>query len=114
MTRIKIQVQFTLLLALALIVSACGKAGIFVEESRFFEAVVRGNSALNEAYFRQGDFNLKYVSSGDSAKPAVIYLHGTPGGWDNGARYLMDSTLQQQAHIISLDRPGWGGSILGG
>jgi len=114
MTRIKTWIQFTLVLALAFFVSACGKPDVFVEEAHFFEAEVRGNSALNEAYFQQGDSNLKYVSSGVSTQPAVIYLHGTPGGWGNGARYLMDLTLQREAHIISLDRPGWGGSILGG
>jgi len=95
MTRIKMWIQFTLLLALTLSVSACGKPGIFVEEARFFEAEVRGNSGLSVTDFQLDDFNLKYASSGDSTKPAVIYLHGTPGGWDNGARYLMDSALQQ-------------------
>jgi len=99
---------------LLLSLQACSKPDIFVEEERFFEAEVKDSAVIQERYLRQGDFRLKYVSAGSRSGPVVVYLHGTPGGWDNGARYLLDSGLQKVARIVSLDRPGWGGSSFNG
>jgi len=99
-------------MVLAAFLQACSKPDLFVEEERFFEAEVKGNAALQESYLQQGGFRLRYVSAGSHSGPTIVYLHGTPGGWDNGARYLTDTGLQAVARIVSLDRPGWGGSVL--
>ena len=40
----------------------------------------------------------------------VLFLHGTPGQWDNWGRYLDDARLQARATLIAVDRPGFGGS----
>ncbi|MDW6004758.1 alpha/beta fold hydrolase [Vibrio mangrovi] len=57
-------------------------------------------------------YQLRYVSSDDSAKsrPTVVFVHGTPGGWNSFARYFLDDDLRRQFRLVSLDRPGWGQS----
>ena len=53
------------------------------------------------------------VSAGDPQNPPVVFIHGTPGGWDAYASYLNAPVLREQFHLISLDRPGFGRSDRG-
>lgn len=54
--------------------------------------------------------NMHYVESGNVAKPAVLFVHGTPGGWKDFNSYLIFKTLKNNAHLVTVDRPGWGKS----
>ncbi|MEO0436931.1 MAG: alpha/beta hydrolase [Pseudomonadota bacterium] len=56
----------------------------------------------------QGNFVLHYVESGSAENPLVLFVHGTPGSWKAFARYLDDPSLKNRAHLISVDRPGFG------
>lgn len=53
---------------------------------------------------------VRYVSAGDPAKPLVFFLHGTPGSWHAFKHLIEDPELQQVAHMIAMDRPGFGAS----
>ncbi|HFB64091.1 MAG TPA: alpha/beta hydrolase [Aeromonadales bacterium] len=54
--------------------------------------------------------NIHYVETGDKDKVAVLFVHGTPGSWDNFWKYLLIKPLKDKAHLVSVDRPGWGDS----
>lgn len=55
--------------------------------------------------------NIHYVEvNDDQPKPLVIFVHGSPGDWVGWADYLTDPDLRQRAHMIAVDRPGFGGS----
>ena len=56
-------------------------------------------------------FDLHYVESGARTLPLVLFVHGTPGSWKAFARYLNDPRLHERAHLISVDRPGFGRSV---
>lgn len=47
-------------------------------------------------------------------RPVVLYVHGTPGGWSGARQLFAERELQRSARLLSLDRPGWGGSAEGG
>ena len=53
---------------------------------------------------------VNFAYSGDPNKPGIIFIHGTPGGWQAFQGYLADPQLQQDFFMVSVDRPGWGGS----
>lgn len=54
---------------------------------------------------------MHYVKVNDAkAKPLVIFVHGSPGDWSGWTDYLTDETLTRKAHLIAVDRPGFGGS----
>ncbi|GAB5408475.1 MAG: hypothetical protein BalsKO_08400 [Balneolaceae bacterium] len=53
---------------------------------------------------------MHYVSIGDSSKQSVLFVHGSPGSWDNFLEFLSDSSLLNNFHLISVDRPGFGKS----
>jgi len=51
-----------------------------------------------------------FVESGDPTKPAILFVHGSPGDWSAFWQYMVVTELKEKAHLISVDRPGWGDS----
>ncbi|MDV6234600.1 alpha/beta hydrolase [Leptospira ellisii] len=47
-------------------------------------------------------------------KNILIFIHGSPGAWNNYAWYLGDRDLRKSFCILSFDRPGFGKSGAGG
>jgi len=45
------------------------------------------------------------------AKVPVVFVHGTPGGWDDYKLFLADESLQQRFRLIAMDRLGHGDSL---
>jgi pimeloyl-ACP methyl ester carboxylesterase len=56
---------------------------------------------------------LHYAVAGPERAPLVLFVHGSPGSWDAFAAYLMDPGLTSTARLVSVDRPGYGGSDRG-
>lgn len=57
--------------------------------------------------------NMYYASTGNDSNQMVLFVHGAPGSWDAFMKYLGDTALMQRAHLVSVDRPGYGKSGLG-
>jgi pimeloyl-ACP methyl ester carboxylesterase len=38
----------------------------------------------------------------------IVFIHGSPGGWEAYGDYLKDSSLKEKAQLISVDRLGFG------
>jgi pimeloyl-ACP methyl ester carboxylesterase len=69
------------------------------ERPAAFQTVVVGNRPLH------------YVEVTDNeVKPLVLFVHGSPGDWTAWVQYLNDPELRHRAHLVSVDRPGFGGS----
>ena len=62
-------------------------------------------------------YNIRYVRidsrKRNSKKALIIFVHGSPGGWGDYISYLKEPRLQKAARLISVDRPGYGGSEKG-
>lgn len=54
-----------------------------------------------------------FVEVGSPANPPVVFVHGSPGTWDAFIEFLGDSQLAAKAHVISVDRLGFGQSQRG-
>jgi pimeloyl-ACP methyl ester carboxylesterase len=63
--------------------------------------------------FREGFRTIHYVLAGDDDKPLVVFVHGSPGSLSAFIHFLGDSTLLQQARLLTIDRPGFGYSNFG-
>lgn len=81
-------------------------------ESQSINEYYRTHDEPEFEFSQHGPLNLRYVESGDKGKSTVVFIHGTPGDWVAFASFLNEPTLQQEAHLIAVDRPGWGGSTL--
>jgi len=53
---------------------------------------------------------LHYVSAGDPSLPLVVFVHGSPGSWDAFLEFMGNPRLLARARLVSIDRPGYGGS----
>ena len=58
------------------------------------------------------DYQIHYAASGNIEKPGVLFLHGTPGGWGAFEGYLESRHLQNDFFMVSVDRLGWGKSVI--
>lgn len=56
---------------------------------------------------------LHFASIGNDSLPPLIFVHGSPGSWDNFKAYFKDAQLLQKFKIFSVDRPGFGKSDFG-
>ncbi len=59
--------------------------------------------------------NVHYVvaASGDTAKPTLFMVHGSPASWFCYINYMQDTELLRYFRIIAIDRPGFGNSDRG-
>ena len=72
------------------------------------------NLKINRFNFQE--HQLRYISSGQApsdSTTAILFIHGAPGSSDAFYSYLADSGLQQKAHLITIDRLGYGFSSYG-
>lgn len=70
----------------------------------------RDGATVRHQRLRTDAASLAYVSVGEPGRPVVVFVHGTPGRWSDFVHFLAAPALQDQAYLVSLDRPGWGGS----
>jgi pimeloyl-ACP methyl ester carboxylesterase len=77
----------------------------------YASAVVR-NSNIYLASAATGSHQIFYAYSGDIQKPGLLFIHGTPGSWQAFDRYLDNPKLQENYFMVSVDRLGWGRSVL--
>lgn len=51
-----------------------------------------------------------YTHVGDTSKPLVLFVHGSPGSSDGFLEYLADTSLSAFCQMVSVDRLGFGAS----
>lgn len=56
---------------------------------------------------------MHYAGIGNDSLPLIIFVHGSPGGWDAYLDYFKDTALTNHAMLVSVDRIGYGGSEAG-
>ncbi|TGK31700.1 alpha/beta hydrolase [Leptospira gomenensis] len=74
---------------------------------------LKESGAYPEEIFLKIEHRTVYaVSSGCESKNKniLIFIHGSPGGWNNYSWYLGDPELRNFFCIVSFDRPGFGKS----
>jgi pimeloyl-ACP methyl ester carboxylesterase len=54
-----------------------------------------------------------YLVAGDSTKPLVVFVHGSPGSLSAFIDFMADTALLKRAQLITVDRPGFGASNFG-
>ena len=72
------------------------------------------NTTFKDVTFKISEIHqIHYIETGDSTKPTLFFLHGSPGSWDAYKTYLSDLDLQKKFRLIAIDRPGFGYSNFG-
>lgn len=112
MKRRKFMLVVCLFYVLAVIVSSCFTSRMSDNEMHnyFANSSYPPKRHFYEAIGRQ----LHYVETGDSLRQPVLFVHGSPGSWDNFKAFLKDTFLLAHCRLLSVDRPGFGESEKGG
>ena len=98
---------------LAISLAGCLAPKELEKEWELFDSIVVNNVEISRQYFEVDGDRLFYAAAGDSTKPALIIIHGTPGNWHQYARYMLNEQLRERFYVIVVDRPGWGHSVAG-
>ncbi len=78
------------------------------------EFFAKSHTTFIDAKFKiSEEHQIHYIEIGDSTKPTLFFLHGSPGSWDAYKTYLSDLDLQKKYRLIAIDRPGFGYSDFG-
>ena len=56
---------------------------------------------------------LHYAHIGETNKPLVLFIHGSPGAWNAFSHFMKSPEILDKAQLISVDRPGYGKSGFG-
>ncbi len=81
------------------------------EINHFFANQKYKGSLHQSAASREQTIN--YLHVGDTTKPLIIFIHGSPGSLSAFIDFMKDSALLKKAQLISVDRPGFGESNFG-
>lgn len=104
--------KFLYLLCLPILLSGCFGRDVITAEREHVDRLINNNDHISHHYLLIQGNTLHYAANGDPKKPALIIVHGTPGDWQQYARYLLNEQLLEQFYVVVIDRPGWGKSTL--
>lgn len=93
------------------LISGCFSFRMSPKEVKQYYAGVPVKPTLTKVKTETWDINFAQI--GADTLPMVIFIHGAPGSWSAFRAYLKDSNLYSIAHLISVDRPGYGYSDFG-
>ena len=110
----RLVILFIAIAFLATLLSGCFPPKLIQQEHLLFTQTIANNPAISRQHLPQGQDSLFYGAAGDPQKPALIIIHGTPGSWQQYARYMTHKNLLEDFYVVVIDRPGWGASSLGG
>ena len=84
-----------------------------VNDAKIKEYYAKKSAQVNIKRYKVGKRTIRYIETGADTLPMVLFVHGAPGGLEAFQSYLVDSALVGKAHIVSVDRPGYGYSNYG-
>jgi len=65
--------------------------------------------SIRSSIYQIEDREIHYVERTGEG-PTILFVHGTPGSWEAFRYYLANEELASKARLLSVDRPGFGGS----
>ena len=68
-----------------------------MSSKKTIEYFSKSNTAFKDINYKISEIHqIHYIETGDSTKPTLFFLHGSPGSWDAYKTYLSDSDLQKK------------------
>lgn len=105
-----------LLGSILLTLSSCARLQWRSSDTEIFERFNNRNIPTEISYFDVDSLDIhvrvQHIKKDDN-KVNLVFLHGSPSSLSAWNRYLLDTTLRNQANLIAIDRPGYGYSNFG-
>lgn len=104
-------ILLSILILLSVSVSSCLKMRI---SSKSLDKEFKGSKYKpHQQSYQACGRNMNYAEIGNDSLPLVLFIHGSPGSWTAFKEFFKDSLLLSKAHLLSVDRPGFGYSNYG-
>lgn len=75
--------------------------------------VSKTGADVNIRTFTSNNHSVRYVTVGDSSKPPLVLLHGSPSSLSGWRAVYTDSNFTNKYFLVLIDRPGYGFSQFG-
>lgn len=107
----KIGLLFSLFLGLSFISDACMQFRMSDKkvQKKFKNLPIKPKIGRYELDGR----TIRYLELGPEDAPTIVFIHGAPGSSQDYMKYLQDSSLYQNYHLLAVDRPSYGYSNFG-
>jgi pimeloyl-ACP methyl ester carboxylesterase len=103
--------SLVVLAALLVLLDSCVQFRMTNQEiDRYFEGKPHKGT---QVFYYVGKQRINYLTVGSDTLPLVVFVHGSPGSLSAFIDFMDDEQLLQVAHLISVDRPGFGASNFG-
>ncbi|GBF48712.1 alpha/beta hydrolase family protein [Leptospira ryugenii] len=73
----------------------------------FGQAALSGESV---SHYQLANHHLDYIACPKNKVRLLVFIHGSPGASSDYESYLLDTDLQKEFCLVSVDRPGFGKS----
>jgi pimeloyl-ACP methyl ester carboxylesterase len=114
MTNFLIGQRLLLMMCLTSIgIFATGCMKLRLNDSEVKQYFAKKTTPVSIKRYKVGRRKIRYIETGADTLPMVLFVHGAPGGLDAFNGFLADSALKGKAHLVSVDRPGYGYSNYG-
>ncbi|WP_158657756.1 alpha/beta fold hydrolase [Agarilytica rhodophyticola] len=108
---IKQGVRVFMLLVLTVTLTACFAPDAIVKSGDVADGLIAKELVSSHLIANQAT-RIHYVMRKNDSKNLIVFIHGTPGSWTVFSPQLSDEKLVENANLVAIDRPGWGGSTI--
>ena len=99
-----------LILAAALVFVGCATQTQLNRHFKFMQTLESHGQLQSSTMAIGEDFELYYRRVGEAKRAVVVWIHGTPGGWNDIGKLMVKEDFTRSTLFVSIDRPGWGRS----
>jgi pimeloyl-ACP methyl ester carboxylesterase len=105
---------FAIILFFLVSASSCRRYFQFrASDTQIYRNFKKKDIAVKVLYYESNGIKIRYLVTGDSMKPALVFVHGAPSSISVFNGFYWNDSLQNNCEIWSLDRPGYGYSQFG-
>jgi len=98
-----------LLIVVCISISSCSRYFQFrVSDKQIYADFGKKNLNVSLQYYEVNGIKMRYLVTGDSLKPAIIFVHGSPSSISVFDGYYTSDLLQKNFEMWAMDRPGYG------
>lgn len=103
-------IRLGIILAVVLVVILIAMSFITPDsEKKVFQRLNEENIFPNTKLITyQDSLLIRVITIGDSTKPALLLIHGSPGDWSAWENIITNDSVRAAFHILAVDRAGFG------
>jgi len=92
---------------------SCEKFKVRISDNQLSSLLQNSSTKVKSQYLRTSQHTIRYITIGNSSKPPLLLLHGSPSSLAGWKQLLLDTSFTNNYYLIAIDRPGYGYSNFG-